>query len=131
MYKSGPEAKFPSTLNGGGRERAEMLSEEKEAAMLVQTQPAERGGLSKTVRVCPATLPGTSPSRASARPGRGHVPPRVTEGRTGPPLSPPDLTGGNEGQPCPAPQFRIQLRPDTEALGTKTLALGFMLYEQR
>ena len=40
------------------------------------------------------------------------------------------MTGGNEGQPRPAPQFRIQLRPDTGALGTKTLALGFMLYEQ-
>ena len=76
MYKPGPEATFPSTLSGAGQERAEMLSEEKEATTLVQTQPAGRGGLSKTVRVRPATLPGTSPSRASARPGRGHMPPQ-------------------------------------------------------
>lgn len=39
-------------------------------------------------------------------------------------LTPPVLTGVKEGEACLAPQLPIQLSPGTEALGSKTLALG-------
>lgn len=113
VNNSGPEAKFPSPPKGGGRERGEMLFEEKEAATLVQIHPAGRGGLSETVRVRPAALPGTSPSRASARAGRGHAPPPPGSQKKerGPPLGPPVMTGGKEGQPRPALSYASRSVP--------------------
>ena len=131
VYKSGPEATFPSTLIGAGQERAEMLSEEKEAATSSNTTCEERWSLQDSEGPPSDSSwhkPMTSISKTRTWP---HASPGSQKKEQGPPLSLPVLTGGNEVQPRPAPQFRIQLHPDTGALGTKTLALGFMLYEQR
>ena len=108
-----------------------MLSEEKEAATLVQIPPGGEVVSPRQRGSAQRLLPAQAHHEHQQDQDVATCLPRVTEERTGPPLGPPVLTGGKEGQPCPAPQLHIQLSPDTDALDTKTLGLGFMLYEQR